>query len=147
MDDTACAACGAETLLFECPRCEQAYCADHELPHHACTAPSQNNELAAAGFVPLTEAVGAGQPMSESNVKTVSFGVRDRDAARQTRPDTERRWPVPEVRGLPGDREKNLEQWFRQQSLISYTLKIGVLAMLFSGAYFAGLAAALYGFV
>lgn len=164
MDDTACSACGAETLLFECSQCGRAYCSDHERPYHACTASSTTNDLVAAGFVPLSEAADAsetatttttettaesGEPTTVSGdagtVEVVSVGPNARDAARETRPDSERRWPTPEVRGHPADRDETqtLEEWFRQQSIVGYTLKIAMLALLFNSAYFLSLAAVL----
>lgn len=171
MKDTACAACGAETLLFECSRCGRAYCADHERPHHACPASSGATDLAAAGFVPLAAAADADEVTTEATetgpededenqdqdqstrataggmAEAVSFGVNDRDAARETRPDSERQWPVPDARGSPAERDESLVEWFQRQSLIGYTLKIGTLVLLFYGAILAGLAAVLYGFV
>lgn len=85
-----------------------------------------------------------------SNPKTVP-GPRTepvaRDAARDTRPDREGPSPEPPGRGMPWERaEESPVDWMRKQSLPGFLLKVGTLSLVFSLAYYAGLAAVLYGY-
>lgn len=185
MDDSECKVCGAtNALLFECPHCERAFCADHQVPNHACdglstgatrrepldewipageldavnasgdAAPEPKTavtELSESGSSVVTNDAAVSYPEPEGTLPSVGatalFEADDRDAARETRPDTERRWPVPDVRGLPNERRETLEEWFRRQTIVGYALKVATLAALFHAAFFAGLAATLYGII
>lgn len=71
-----------------------------------------------------------------------------RDAARETRPDRDGPDPLPPNRGMPWERGSgSIADWMAAQSYPSYVLRIGLLSLLFTAAYYGGLAATLYGYV
>lgn len=150
-----CENCGDDdALLFTCSHCEKQFCADHQFPHHACERFSSGATAASAtdsatgtdasgqSTAPATDAPAGGTTPDPDVVAPVA-----RDAARERRPDREGPDPEPPGRGLPSERHatRTLTDWMREQSYTGYVAKVGSLSLLFTAAYYAGLAAVIYG--
>lgn len=169
---TGCVRCGStDELLFTCGHCDEQFCAAHQFPHHACSRFSDagrreqaEKATESAGFefgdgtTILTPPQPAADPGDESSVVPVSEtdsrsvpGPRvevARDAARSTRPDREGTAPLPPNRGMPWERDSgSVVDWMAAQSYPAYILKVSLLSLVFTAAYYGGLAATLYGYV
>lgn len=169
---TGCATCGAgDELLFTCSHCEDEFCAAHQFPHHACSRFTEAGRgaraAATAGFefgdgttvlTPLEPESGAVEQtagaVSASNHSVDPQSVPGprvevaRDAARQTRPDRDGPDPLPPNRGMPWERgNESVTDWIAAQSYPEYVLKVSLLSLVFTAAYYGGLAATLYGYV
>lgn len=164
---TGCASCGAgDELLFTCSHCNDQFCAAHQFPHHACArfTDAGRSEAEAARFefgdgtivvTPVTEESTAGEPAADPATaggdETYVPGPRvevARDAARETRPDRDGPDRLPPNRGMPWERGAgSVADWMAEQSYPSFVLRVGLLSLLFTAAYYGGLAATLYGYV
>lgn len=163
---SGCASCGAEDeLLFTCSHCGEQYCVTHQFPHHACerfTAVSDGADDVGFRFGDgTTIADGDESPTSSGSSASSTDGPEReatsvpgprvevaRDAARETRPDRDGPPPGPDVRGMPWERGPGtVSDWMESQTYPTYLAKVGGLSLLLTSAYYAGLAAALYGYV
>ena len=158
---SGCTRCGTEDeLLFTCGHCDGQFCTSHQFPHHACSRFTETGraEADAVGFefgdgttildAPAPVATGQSSPAPDvTHVPGPRVEVA-RDAARETRPDREGAAPLPPNRGMPWEREGDgVAGWMAEQSYPGYLLKIGLLSLVFTAAYYAGLTATLYGYV
>lgn len=158
---TRCASCGAEEeLLFTCSHCSKQFCVTHQFPHHACDRFTTDDDRA-VGFVfgdGTVVADDAGDTATDPSSATAGEddGARvpgprvdvARDAARETRPDRDGGDDLPPNRGMPWERgPDSVVEWMETQSYPTYLLKVGGLSLLLTSAYYAGLAATLYGYV
>lgn len=171
---TGCESCGTDDeLLFTCGHCESQYCAAHQFPHHACSRFTEAGraEREAVGFefgdgtTVLTppgpdegedgDATTASSPPEptpdpDPDVRSVPGPRVDvaRDAARETRPDRDSPTPLPPNRGMPWERgSESLVDWMSAQSYPGFVLKVSLLSLVFTAAYYGGLAMTLYGLV
>jgi hypothetical protein len=170
---TGCATCGTgDELLFTCGHCDDQFCAAHQFPHHACERFTEagraraDAEAAAVGFefgdgttvltppdsvvadsTSTPEATGRRQATDVHAVPGPRVEVA-RDAARTTRPDRDGTDARPPGRGMPWERgSESVVDWMEAQSYPSYLLKVSLLSLVFTAAYYGGLAATLYGYV
>ncbi|WP_255151907.1 AN1-type zinc finger protein [Halorarius halobius] len=160
---TRCASCGAEEeLLFTCSHCSKQFCATHQFPHHACDR-FTTDDGGPVGFefgdgtviaddpAGVTDGTTDGPEAAGEDDGTRVPGPRvevARDAARETRPDRDGGDDLPPNRGMPWERGPNsVLEWMEEQSYPTYLAKVGGLSLLLTAAYYAGLAATLYGYV
>lgn len=165
---TGCVRCGTtDELLFTCGHCDGEFCAAHQFPHHACSrftdAGRRERAAESDGFEfgdgttvltppePTAESVSGGASESTAAKSRSVPGPRvevARDAARSIRPDREGDAPLPPNRGMPWERDAgSVVDWMAEQSYPAYILKVGLLSLVFTAAYYGGLAATLYGYV
>lgn len=106
-------------------------------PGHAGSGPSEAPGEGAAGKSAIRGEVDPGQRIEVA-----------RDAARETRPDRSGPAPAPPNRGMPWERDAgSVVEWIDAQSYPSYVLRVGGLSLLFTAAFYGGLAVTLYGHV
>lgn len=158
---SGCASCGTDDeLLFTCSHCGEQYCTTHQFPHHACerfTTVADGEDDVGFRFGDGTTVADrdetGGRDGSSSDDRDVTRvpGPRveiGRDAARETRPDRDGPPPGPDTRGMPWERGPGtVTDWIESQTYPTYLAKVGGLSLLLTSAYYAGLAAALYGYV
>lgn len=151
-----CGACGtAEAMLFVCRHCEGKFCAAH-VREHGCGA---------AGGAPAGERAPADERAPAGRRARVAVGASTAEAGTAAATDTATASTVPgrdgpagrepsapvrsmDSRGPPGEtprhRPETVAGWLRQQTYLTLVVKVGLLALLISLVFYAGLVFALY---
>lgn len=143
-----CAACGTDDeLVYACQRCRSVFCATHhDHRYHDCDPERGRSEGAASArrtFSKRTapESLAVDRPRAQLYPQEVDTGESDGEAPP---PEADRPGYGPErLTADPVEPATTVPEWFRRQTYLSLTVKVGLLATLCNLLAFSLLGAAL----
>lgn len=142
-----CTACGtADELVYACQRCHEVFCATHhDHRYHDCEPSDRSGGSETQRPTFRTRRTNKAPPVERPSAQVYPQEVDADDTAERTSPSaTDRPGYGPErLTADPVGPADTIPEWFRRQTYLSLTVKVGLLATLCNLLAFSVLGAAL----